>query len=406
VKTKKSRWARLASVSMVLAGAALLTGCGWMARRMANALASQQIAREFTLYGGKAAAFRQCLASAGGECADEGGFTTLDAPGLVTRIPLRIDPAVLSDPDALADEQPSAAARALLHPVQSRLSELYNVLSELPAQQIDGLEIGSSEGGAQHVTLELPTRDVEEYVELVAEATQGDQWASLAEDAMALDADSPTTIATKYIATYVKAYFRGGQFFSLDVDQGDLLKTLRQGLGSQGFVTRSGAIYQFPAVDMRFDPVAGRATSGSDIEMASVASDLVRVVLEAVFDSRDRLPAVTGATGLSVPATGAALKVHDPETSPISAERFGDVNGMANQSEAAVSAAVGPLIRGVGWTSLNNETLAKLIETFVAVTVRKVTEKAAWCWYACEEGEAGAENELGERVELKLVVGG
>ena len=32
---------------------------------------------------------------------------------------------------------------------------------------------------------------------------------------------------------------------------------------------------------------------------------------------------------------------------------------------------------------MNNEALAKVIETTVGVVVRKATEKVAWCIYAC-----------------------
>ena len=75
-------------------------------------------------------------------------------------------------------------------------------------------------------------------------------------------------------------------------------------------------------------------------------------------------------------------------------------------AEAAVSSAVGPAIRGAGWVGLNNEALARIIETIVAVTVRKVTEKAAWCWYACDLAASTALTQPAERMEPRPIVTG
>jgi hypothetical protein len=429
--TTRGSGARTAFASVVLLVAAASTsGCGWIATRMARSLAEQQISRKFTLMSGRAAAYRECLESTGGVCPDETGFDASKSADLGAKMPLRIDPNVLRDTQALGADQPSAAARALMHPVQTRLNELYNVLSELPAASISGFDIEAPKGRVERVQLRLPTRDVEEYVGLIAQATQGDEWQTLAGDAQSLDADSTTARVASYVAAYVRAYFRGGEFFSIKIDSNsDPIKALKErfplvgekmlrelfsefkagntifgGIGPKGFVTRTGAIYQFPAVDMRLDPIGGRMTRGSDVEMASVAADLVRVVLEAVFDAHGQLPAVTGATGVTV--AGSPLQVHDPSKSPVKAPAFAEVNRMSNQAEAAVSAALGPAIRGAGWISLNNESLAKLIETFVAVTVRKVTEKAAWCFYACQAGQSEAGSDLGAPVEMELIVGG
>jgi hypothetical protein len=61
--------------------------------------------------------------------------------------------------------------------------------------------------------------------------------------------------------------------------------------------------------------------------------------------------------------------------------------------------------RGRRTPRISSSALAKIIETIVAVTVRKVTEKAAWCWYACELEAAPALVQPAERMELRLVVG-
>ena len=40
-------------------------------------------------------------------------------------------------------------------------------------------------------------------------------------------------------------------------------------------------------------------------------------------------------------------------------------------------------ISSVIWLSLNNEAIAKAIETALGVTARKAAEKFAWCYAAC-----------------------
>src|SRR5205823_14744209 len=173
-------------------------------------------------------------------------------------------------------------------------------------------------------------------------------------DAPAASWDS--TLLT-YIATYLKAYFRGGRFLVLDatarqkVEKAletrypflarkqleelfpELLKasTLFGDVGSEGFVTRAGASYQFRTIGARLDPVASRASHATEVELPVVAADVARVVLEAIFDAHDRLPAVSAATGTSIDAAHNGLKVHDPADSPVNADEFAEVNRHANQ---------------------------------------------------------------------------
>ena len=73
--------------------------------------------------------------------------------------------------------------------------------------------------------------------------------------------------------------------------------------------------------------------------------------------------------------------MEDNET--VKATQFSKVNDYASQAESVAATATGQIIRGVSWLSLNNEALAKLIETAVGVIARKATEKVAWCVSAC-----------------------
>lgn len=416
-------------VLLVVVTVSALAGCGWMARRIAAEMALTRVERRFAVMSGKVASFRSCLTASGGLCNDAQP-TGLAAHDDFRRQALTTDlralraaaPAGLGEPAA-----PSAAERAMIHPVQTRLNALYNSLAALPAAPATGFAVASQPQGGELIELRFSPNEVDEYLQLVAEATEGDDWQTLASAAEMQGIRSWEGNLARYVAAYVRDYFQGGKFLKVDVGGSGITDALRKrfplltdaqlrdvfkdylgsgwlfgGVAAESFVTRAGAEYRFPAVDLRVDPVGGAVSRASELDLPLVASDLTRVVLEAVFDAHDRLPAVSGASGVSIPDAG--LPVHDPAVGSVDAAEFGAVNRIANQAEAAVSSAVGPAIRGAGWASLNNESLARLIETLVAVTVRKVTEKAAWCWYSCRLNDAVPSAGPAGRVEVLLVI--
>ena len=45
------------------------------------------------------------------------------------------------------------------------------------------------------------------------------------------------------------------------------------------------------------------------------------------------------------------------------------------------------MISGLGPFSLNNPPLEDLLTEIITTSVRKATEKATWCWYACNLNE-------------------
>ena len=72
----------------------------------------------------------------------------------------------------------------------------------------------------------------------------------------------------------------------------------------------------------------------------------------------------------------------------MTAEHFASVNDEAAAAESMVGGVSGKLIRGISWLSLNNEAIAKAIETALGVAARKATEKLSWCLYACTDPNA------------------
>ena len=72
-------------------------------------------------------------------------------------------------------------------------------------------------------------------------------------------------------------------------------------------------------------------------------------------------------------------KEDDGKEVSITKEKFNEIETDANRSEAAIATAVGKAIRGGFVGSLNNEALAKTIETAAGVISRQTTERFKWC---------------------------
>ncbi|HMB54367.1 MAG TPA: hypothetical protein VKU40_13695, partial [Thermoanaerobaculia bacterium] len=156
-------------------------------------------------------------------------------------------------------------------------------------------------------------------------------------------------------------------------------------MSTDGYVSRDGESFRFPGVTVTFDPGGEHPVEVSKVDFTRVGSDLVRVALEAIFDAHEGLPAVSDATGVTLDGAAdgvAGLPVFAP-TGTVSAADFGAVNTLSTRTEATVGAVVGRAIRGGGPIALNNDALADLLTTAVAVTVAKAGEKASWCFYSC-----------------------
>lgn len=344
----------------------------------------------------------------------------------------------------LGPQKNPSALRVMEHSVHAEILGLYRFLSTGESDTVKALTAGTKETQPSIYHVSFTTDELHDYLKQVHESIQSDGWESLAESAQeyhaAIQKDSAAAEETKaaargmyrtalFIREYLRAYFRNGKFVKFKLDpmtldedlkkelqarfpglDGAALKNLADNLfakfspdkfffgeiGSGGFVSRGGATYQFPPLEATFDPFARRPITVSKIDFPTVGSDIVRVILEATFDAHDLLPAVSSATGTMVSdekerplppedrlPVNDPQKVADPRSGNLKEDEFGKVNQVASRMEAVSSAAVGQLVRGAGWVSLNNEALAKLLETFVGVTFRKVTEKAAWCRYSC-----------------------
>jgi len=263
-----------------------------------------------------------------------------------------------------------------------------------------------------------------------------------------------TSRTVAYIAAYTEAYFRDGKFFAVTLDETAMKEFIRAKLiasfpevgsspqlnqlvndligdvpseGSQyrlvgkvsetSFKTRGGTDYKFPAITATLKPGTKEFVTISKVDFVAVGADLIRVVFEAVGDALAGVPGVTEATGCKIKKDpddpDVSLPVFEPENRQtlLTTDDFAMVNDYSNRIEGITSAVIGRVIRGVSWFSLNNESLAVLIETAVGVMAKKASEKVLWCGLCVmrknnddrKEGEASYPRGYGSRKDEKLV---
>ena len=251
-----------------------------------------------------------------------------------------------------------------------------------------------------------------------------------------------------YIASYTEAYFRDGKFYAVTLDEEALKKLIEDKLkasfpelsssseydfnklvegligivpseGGQyrlvgkisetSFKTRGGVDYKFPAITATLKPGTKEFVTISKVDFVAVGADLIRVILEAVGDELAGVPGVTEATGCKIEDPNVALSVFEPENNQtfLNNDDFAKVNDYSNRVEGAVSTVIGRVTRGVSWFSLNNESLAVLIETAVGVIAKKASEKVLWCGLCVyrknKEGEDLYPRGYGLRKDEKVV---
>lgn len=236
--------------------------------------------------------------------------------------------------------------------------------------------------------------------------------------------------AAAFASLYLKAYFRGGRVLQVQMDadaiaakldakvdaglkgQGlteeDRLKVakaikealkgelesacredapgasclLTRAWGTESLVTRSGMKLQYAGMSVEIGK-EGKATAALTYPPSTeVAPQVVRVLTEAVFDAfHTEVPAVADATACKA---GKLPCMNDEQK-----ERVEKMDGYGSKAEALVSSAAGKVFRGANLVALNNEAIAKSLETLAGVTARKWLEKALWTRYAngtCKSG--------------------
>jgi len=302
------------------------------------------------------------------------------------------------------------AADVLDHSVFKKLSGLSDTSWAQQASRMANVsEIPSSNTG-----IALDEAEVQSFMAAVEKATTVDAWDNLeitTAKFVGIDPEVAELATTaEYIKQYMKSYFRSGKFAQVKIKTADFENTIKATLGisdknaipqiinaffpnltfangeaqvfgaigQSAFVTRGGQSFQFPPLQASVDMSSASPVNLPTLNYTNVGSDLIRVLLEAVFDAKFRVPAVGNATGVGIVG---GLDKFDSNKHSITEDQFAVTEQISRSVEAGVTSALGRVLRGFSFFSLNNEPLAVTIETLVGVTLKKGTEKVCYCYF-------------------------
>jgi hypothetical protein len=336
-----------------------------------------------------------------------------------------------------APELTAAAAEADQiwdHPVQQHFMTAFNQLT-------------TKGNGRAAQAGTLKSADFVDYLKRVRSVSVGDGWTAFtlkhAKEFRALKssgADSKLTILAAqkvgvgaFISTYLKYYFRNGQFTQLTWEAGNPLdlikklgglsspsdqKTLQDILdelkrvdpnaadkintilqkqlsgsigkvGTTGLTTRGGDSLIMPAITIDANASNSKIVTVTKVDVNGILEDVVRVTFEGFFDALNQIPATTKSTGVTELPANVALAdfakispVYPGHTVVMSNDGFGNVDSIGGQVHAMTASATASLIRGASFLALNNESLANVLTMMAATTARKATERVVWCYYA------------------------
>lgn len=191
---------------------------------------------------------------------------------------------------------------------------------------------------------------------------------------------------------YFNAYFSSaiGDIKQIVTDKPESKKNDLDSGKEPGFVARDGSKYSFSGLS--------KADGKLSIDHNQIGADIVRIFLEAFRDTYYQIPVSPDSTlaqnkdklnkqkfNVDIFVDGKTVwhinkdKEDDGKEVSITKEKFNEIETDANRSEAAIATAVGKAIRGGFVGSLNNEALAKTIETAAGVISRQTTERFKWC---------------------------
>ena len=202
----------------------------------------------------------------------------------------------------------------------------------------------------------------------------------------------------RLLVAYNRAYF-GEIKFSASAGKGGAKGVVKT--TSAGFVDRNGNAFAFPglSVEVSVGPDRTVHLQPGIPDSKRISSDLVRIFLEALFDTAYRTPAERSATALQVDwKTDPPYPMFDGERPPIAMGSFEKVSRDSLRAEAAVISAVGRQIRGGGMFGIGNETLAAGIETAAGVIAKKVVEHETFCYFLVTNRPEQAQAEEGPQV--------
>lgn len=257
--------------------------------------------------------------------------------------------------------------------------------------------------------------------------------------ASTLNADLAQGARIKLFEAYFEAYFRKGQVLQLSVDKAATLARLKKeaqnSLGLKdpltsdqqkavdaaaqklldlvcrnsdctfltvddkgAFVNRAGQKFAFPTVTLTVAPGTDKNLDVTKIDEVQLVGDLTRIFWEAAYDLALEEKGYAMPFDPKATACGLDHTPFDctPATAPGRQDLLTKVNDAADKTEGVAGAVAAQWVRGAWFASLDNEAIAKLLQTTVSINARKVAEVYA-------AGGCGTKGTGGARVEVKLV---
>ena len=168
--------------------------------------------------------------------------------------------------------------------------------------------------------------------------------------------------------------------------------------GEGSFVNRAGQKFAFPTVAVSIVPGSRNGVEATKLDEIQVVGDLTRILLEASFDAI-MWKAHLAPLASSKSTACVALRGDKPFTCVADADdamqkELARLNLVADRTEGVAGSVAAKVVRG-GWVaSLNNEAVAKFLQTTISVSLRKGAEIVM----AANRRHCGAKAE--ERVRL------
>lgn len=159
-----------------------------------------------------------------------------------------------------------------------------------------------------------------------------------------------------------------------------------------GFIDRDGSQFGFSGGTISADSLK--------VDHSQIGADVMRIFLDAMRDTLVPLPVLAYSTAGQQPSEFDVM-VFQTADQPIgfdwhmdrhnqhktihvslTAQQFESIQALAKQAEASAASSVGKAIRGGAFGSLNNEAIARQLETAAGVLARHATERSQWCLLA------------------------
>lgn len=159
-----------------------------------------------------------------------------------------------------------------------------------------------------------------------------------------------------------------------------------------GFIDRDGSQFGFSGISTSADSLK--------VDHSQIGADVMRIFLDAMRDTLVPLPVLAYSTAGEQPSEFDVMTFqnadqpisfdwhmdrHDQSKTmhlSITARQFEYIQALAKQAEASAASSAGKAIRGGAVGSLNNEAIARQLETAAGVLARHAAERSQWCLLA------------------------